>query len=429
MSVKTSKPTIDITHPEVAAQWHPTKNGDLKSDMFTYGSGKKFWWLCKNNHPFEMTIAARTGRGRGCPYCSGQRVGYGNDLKSVNPALAKEWHPTMNESMTPSDVMPYTHKKYWWLCMRGHLWESSVANRSKGHGCPHCSHQTSFPQMYLYIELATIFDKVKYEDRIEGRQVDILIDDLNLVLEYDGSYWHKKKFKKDLDKRCFFKDLGYNVLNIREKPLKKLSKSDISVSPNTDFYNLTRQLLVVLKSQFYISKSQKRKIDEYLLLDEPQNEKTFLKFKASLPNPLPGKSFSEVLPELAKEWHSTKNGNLKPHNIPPHSAYKPWWECDDKHSWKETLSNRINKKTGCPFCSGKRATPERNLVTEYPLVAKEWHPAMNNDLKPTDFAPFSHYKAWWLCINGHKWQARIDSRTIGRYGCRFCYYDSKKTTG
>ncbi len=55
--------------PEIAAQWHPTKNGDLRPEDVSAGSGKKVWWKCPvaDDHEWAATIANRAGRGSGCP--------------------------------------------------------------------------------------------------------------------------------------------------------------------------------------------------------------------------------------------------------------------------------------------------------------------------------------------------------------------------
>ena len=60
----------------------------------------------------------------------------GKSLAEVNPELAKEWHPTKNEELTPFDVTSKNGIKVWWKCDKGndHEWESSVANRSNGNG-------------------------------------------------------------------------------------------------------------------------------------------------------------------------------------------------------------------------------------------------------------------------------------------------------
>ncbi len=40
----------------------------------------------------------------------------GKSLAEVNPALAKEWHPTKNGDLTPFDFAAKSNKKVWWKC-------------------------------------------------------------------------------------------------------------------------------------------------------------------------------------------------------------------------------------------------------------------------------------------------------------------------
>jgi hypothetical protein len=61
----------------------------------------------------------------------------------INPALAKEWHPTRNRNLIPHDVTTNSDKKVWWLCERGHEWKAIISNRSKGYDCPHCGYLRS----------------------------------------------------------------------------------------------------------------------------------------------------------------------------------------------------------------------------------------------------------------------------------------------
>ena len=58
--------------PDIAAEWHPTKNGDNKPEDFTRGSDKKVWWLCPKQHDYEAVIKDRTrkdSRRIGCSEC------------------------------------------------------------------------------------------------------------------------------------------------------------------------------------------------------------------------------------------------------------------------------------------------------------------------------------------------------------------------
>ena len=125
-------------NPQLAKEWHPTKNGDLTPLDFSQGSEKKVWWKCHkgNDHEWESNIANRS-RGTNCPVCVGQKVVKSNCLATTNPSLAKEWHPTKNGKLTPSDVTSGTRRKAWWKCDKGddHEWEASICPRNNGVGC------------------------------------------------------------------------------------------------------------------------------------------------------------------------------------------------------------------------------------------------------------------------------------------------------
>jgi hypothetical protein len=124
--------------PGVAKEWHPTENGTLTPKDVTPNSHQKVWWICEEGHAWQASISNRN-KGAGCPYCSGQKVCDDNCLETVNTALAKEWHPTENGTLTPKDVTPNSHQKVWWFCNKGHEWKARIAHRSSGSGCPHCS--------------------------------------------------------------------------------------------------------------------------------------------------------------------------------------------------------------------------------------------------------------------------------------------------
>jgi len=129
-------------NPMLAKQWHPTKNGSLTPEVVTMNSNKKVWWICEIGHEYETKICHRAS-GSGCPYCAGQRVCKDNCLQTLNPNLAKQWHPTKNGILTPNEVMPYSNRKVWWVCEKGHEWESRISHRSKGSGCPFLFRQTA----------------------------------------------------------------------------------------------------------------------------------------------------------------------------------------------------------------------------------------------------------------------------------------------
>ncbi len=128
---------LKILHPNVAEEWHPTKNGDLKPEQMLPGSGKKVWWLCKFGHEWSAPVYRRSYGGQ-CPYCRGALASPDYNLELLSPQLVSQWHPTKNGKLTPSQVTPGSERKVWWICEKGHEWQIAVYNRKKC-GCPECA--------------------------------------------------------------------------------------------------------------------------------------------------------------------------------------------------------------------------------------------------------------------------------------------------
>ena len=62
--------SLAIKNPELASEWHPTKNGILTAYDVSFCSGKHVWWKCKKcNHEWIVTIADRHNMHSGCPKC------------------------------------------------------------------------------------------------------------------------------------------------------------------------------------------------------------------------------------------------------------------------------------------------------------------------------------------------------------------------
>ena len=135
-------------HPDIAAEWHPTKNGNVTPDQVTAQSNKKYWWRCDKGHEWQATVNNRVSNHRGCPYCSGAKVWPGfNDLATTHPDIAAEWHPTLNGDLKPTMVTAGQNKKVWWICPEGHPYQATIANRttSSETACPYCASKKVWP--------------------------------------------------------------------------------------------------------------------------------------------------------------------------------------------------------------------------------------------------------------------------------------------
>jgi hypothetical protein len=123
-------------------------------------------------------------------------------------------------------------------------------------------------------------------------------------------------------------------------------------------------------------------------------------------------------PDLAKEWHPTKNGTLGPKDVTPGSRRKVWWLCDQGHWWSATVADRI-RGMKCTYCRGLQKHGIQGMIDVKPELLKEWHPSRNTGLKVREVACTHADKVWWLCKEGHEWQATIRSRLTGK-PCPFC---------
>lgn len=127
-------------NPELAAQWHPSRNGGVRPGDVTLKSGLKVWWLCSTCcHEWVAVVASRSN-GRGCPGCSGRSATTTNNLASTHPHLLKEWRPEQEGELSPYEIKAGSGQKVRWKreeCQ--HQWVAVVRDRARGDGCPVCS--------------------------------------------------------------------------------------------------------------------------------------------------------------------------------------------------------------------------------------------------------------------------------------------------
>jgi len=195
--------------PDIAKEWHPTKNKEFTSKDVTIGSKKKIWWRCYNNHVWKATVNSRTSQylnsktidSNGCPYCSGQKVCKDNCLSTKFPDIAKEWNYERNKKIMPENVTYGSSKKVWWICNKGHEWKANIRSRTgRGDGCPQCKYKNEGKVKELllrYFKDWTIVPNKKIWDEYKNynhkRYCDFWIekDKVKIIVEYDGEQHFK----------------------------------------------------------------------------------------------------------------------------------------------------------------------------------------------------------------------------------------------
>ncbi|MCH9704180.1 MAG: zinc-ribbon domain-containing protein, partial [Chlamydiae bacterium] len=126
-----------IRNQSAASQWDESKNGELKDQ--TCGSEKVVWWVCKEGHEWQASIASRCRRKAPsrCPVCHprGKRI----TRYIRNHAAASQWDESKNGEL--KDQTCGSSKVVWWLCKKGHEWQASILSRCRSEKlsvCPKC---------------------------------------------------------------------------------------------------------------------------------------------------------------------------------------------------------------------------------------------------------------------------------------------------
>jgi hypothetical protein len=346
-------------------------------------------------------------------------------LAQTHPDIAKQWHPTNNGDLSPSDVTAGSNKKVWWKCDKAddHEWEAVINDRSLGSNCSCCDRkkvvlsnclQTTHP------DIAKEWHPTKNGDLTPN---DVVSGSSKLVWwkcdKADDHEWEAGISSRSSGTDC---------------PCCSGRKAVLSNCLATTHSKLAQQWHLTkngdLTPNDVVSGSNKKVWWKCEVANDHEWESTVVNISIG-GNGCPCCSGNKVVlsnclqtthPELAKEWHPTKNGELTPRDVVSGSNKKVWWKCDkaDDHEWESNILNRSND-SGCGCCSGKKVVLSNCLQTTHPDIAKEWHPTKNGDLTPYDVKSGSHKKVWWKCdkADDHEWPAVVNERLRGR-GCPCC---------
>jgi hypothetical protein len=388
---KLSKPSLALTHAELAAQadgWDPTS--------VTAGSGKVVSWVCRDSHIWEATVASRASRGRGCPVCSNKLVAPGvNDLASMNPELAKQ-----ADGWDPTTVSTGSSIKARWKCERGHSWSATVKDRSKGGGCPVCSNKRV---LIGFNDLATTNPEL-------AAQADGW--DPTLVVKYSQKKvaWRCEKdhtWKATVASRSSGR--GCPVCTGRQVLVghNDLATTHHELASQADGWDPTT-----------LSAGSDAKVG--WICEFGHSWQAVVSSRSGNARGCPVcagvavlKGFNDLAtthPELAAQadgWDPT--------TLIAGSHKKVGWKCKHGHNWNAAVGNRAIG-LGCPVCAGKAVLKGFNdLATTHPELAAQadgWDPT-------TLTAGSSTNKVQWLCAHGHNWKSLIRDRSRG-IGCPYC---------
>lgn len=351
---------------ELMKQWDYEKNKDLNLDKLTLGSGKIAWWKCEKGHSYDATIKSKTIGNLKCPICSNRRIlkGY-NDLATTNPELLSEWDYEKN-SISPDEITAGAEKMIWWICTKGHSYQSLVYNRKKGAGCPYCDGKKV---LVGYNDLATTNPEITkewdYEKNGDLKPTDITAGSHKKVhwkCQY-GHEWIVSAKERNMGQNCPYCSnkrvlVGYNdlytycinnhledVITEFDTDKNKFTMKDVTVGSDRDtWWKCSNGHSYKSSPSRRVMRGAGCGICSHNILVKGIND------------------LATTHPEIAKEWDYEKNQE-KPDEVMAGSNIKKYWFiCPKGHSYKTTVLGR-KRGTDCPQCNIENHTsfPERAI--------------------------------------------------------------------
>jgi hypothetical protein len=126
-------------------------------------------------------------------------------------------------------------------------------------------------------------------------------------------------------------------------------------------------------------------------------------------------SLARLRPALASVWDNDKNVGIAFATLDATHANPVWWKCTSGHAFQRAPVRMLADDT-CPTC----ALAKSSLAATAPTVAAEWH-STKNAVTPDAILADHVMNAWWVCPNGHEYQATIRARTQSNRQCPTCY--------
>lgn len=375
------------------------------------GSGEKKSWRCPLGHKFEATVISRTSRGTGCNICAGKKIQTGfNDLATKFPEIAKEafgWDPKL--------VSPGTHKKYSWVCQKGHQYEMAPHLRtgSQKQGCSYCVGRSILAG---YNDLATTHPSIAKE--ADGWDPTTISAGSHEVKDWKCSNGHS--FRVNPNQRTSRTSNCPTCANLKiEKGFNDLLTLYPDLAAEADGWN-PEEIGGGSSKRLSWKCKEKGHVWESSIINRTSNGSNCPVCVGQLV--IVGiNDLVTTHPEIAKQaigWDPT--------TLTAGSKKKRNWLCDKGHNYLAPVVNKTNLNSGCPICANVQVLVGFNdLLTTHPELANQadgWDPT-------TVMAGSSRKKLKWKCAEGHIWETHPNSRLAGHGypSCAATGFDPNRT--
>lgn len=398
------------------------KNVDLTHK--SRGSGESLKWkcdLCSFEWPSQINIMTKTSIQGGCKNKECEKSDYRlNILKRSGsivghcPEIKNYWNYHENSNDLGRNDIPENYTKGCELSKKfkcplsscNHTWPEPISTFyaryiNSARICSKCTPVFYKQETRLWTELTSLGFNISHKYKVDSYEFDLYCSDLNLIIEYDGKYWHSDtdKINIDIKKQNLLISKNYNLIRIREFGLEKIYNHEIYDNSRNgeSFLNTIKLLISWILGNLTVSENHKIKLINYLNTDIFIAEEHYNKMRMSYE---PINSIKNTHPELIPEW-GDKN-IFSTENVSRGDGEKFYWKCLSDKNHPEYLAapkdRTRSNATGCPNCFGTKGVCETNCLSYiYPNFVEMYWNFDTNIENPNQIRPKSEKEICVIC--------------------------------
>ena len=449
---------LETMNPELAAEWHPTKNGDLKPSMVTPKGDSVVWWQCSVcGYEWKVRMNGR----QGCPRCSAKRMTSFPE-QAIYFYVSKIYPDAINrykyydyelDLFIPSQKTAIEYDgSFYHKSKRAQEKDNIKDELCKNDGIRLIRFRDPALPTTCHAEIVQCLDSYR-TDEFENA-IKKLFDLLDTNIAPDISLSRDWKEIEEKNRHYYagssisdrFPDIAKQWHYEKNQPLVPQNFTsgssrkvwwrcdnghewEATISSRTNGtgcpYCSGRRIIKRKNNSFFVETA----IDVELIETTPDLEKQRL-YPSRYQRHKVSKDANDLLtlkPDIAAEWDYEKNAPLTPDQVTAYSNKRVWWKCAKcQHEWQSSAANR--DQANCRSCNAKKAgqktsaaaVKRNNFAEKRPDIAKQWHPAKNGTITPYDVSCGTAKHFWWVCEKGHEWQSSVANRVKDNLGCPYC---------
>lgn len=281
-----------------------------------------------------------------------------------NEKLISEWDWEKNRKigLDPKTLTCGIKTRAFWVCKKGHAWESSINNRNSGYGCPYCSNKKVLAG---YNDLLTFYPELDKEWNYLKNE----LKPTEITPSSHKKVWWKCEFGHEwlAEIACRTNGhqgcpicagqkilVGYNDLTTTHPELCKEWNWDknIDVKPTEVSRGTTKKVWWKCKYGHEWEVSVNARTNSNTGCPICSNKKVLIGYNDLL----------TTNPKICEEWDYEKNKEItRPQLVTQGSDLLVWWKCKKGHRWKAHIYDRTLGRN-CPIC-------QKELHTSFPEKA------------------------------------------------------------